>query len=102
VNLLCNKRKKTWAVHRLVIEHFGPAIPQEVYSIVDHIDGNKANNHISNLEWVTIKENTLRGYGNQDKKIKVLELRQQGKTFKQIAEEVNMSASFVRDTIYQV
>jgi len=102
VNLLCNKRKKTWAVHRLVIEHFGPAIPEEVYSIVDHIDGNKANNHISNLEWVTIKENTLRGYGNQDKKIKVLELRQQGKTFKQIAKEVGMSASFVRDTIYQV
>ena len=101
VNLLCGKRKKTWAVHRLVIEHFGPLRP-ESYSIVDHVDGNKANNHISNLEWVSIRENTLRGYGNQDKKIKVLELRQQGMTFKQIAEAVSMSASFVRDTIYQI
>jgi hypothetical protein len=100
VNLLCNKRKKTWAVHRLVIEHFGPKMPEKVYSIVDHKDGNKENNHISNLEWVTIKENTLRGYGNQDKKIKVKELRQQGMTIKQIAETIGMSPAFVQATIH--
>jgi hypothetical protein len=102
VNLLCNKRKKTSAIHRLVIEHFGPKMPDEVYSIVDHKDKNKENNHISNLEWVTIKENTLRGYGNQDKKIKVKELRQQGMTFKKIAETIGMSAAFVQSTVHDV
>ena len=98
VNLVENKRKKTTAIHRLVIDHFGPTCP-DLKSVVDHKDGNKTNNHISNLGWATIKENTLRGYGNQDKKIKVKELRQQGMTIKQIAEVVSMSASFVQDTI---
>lgn len=101
VNLMCNKRKKTWAVHRLVIEHFGPAKP-DAYSIVDHKDANKENNHIDNLEWVTIRENTLRGYGNHEKKIKVKELRQQGLTIKKIAELVDMSPAFVQATIHEV
>ena len=98
VNLVNNKKKKTSAVHRIVIEHFGPKKLNE-YSIVDHIDGNKINNNINNLEWVTIRENTLRGYGNQDKKIKVKELRNQGNTIKSIAEIIGMSAGFVQDTI---
>ena len=99
VNLICDKRKKTWAIHRLVIEHFGPMQP-DVYAIVDHKDKNKLNNHIDNLEWVSIRENTLRGYGNQDKKVKVRELRQQGMTIKKIAEEVGMSPAFVQATIH--
>lgn len=32
------------------------------YNTVDHIDADKTNNHFSNLEWVTPKENTLRAY----------------------------------------
>jgi hypothetical protein len=99
VNLLCDKRKKTSAIHRLVIEHFGPPMP-DVRAIVDHKDKNKHNNHIDNLEWVSIRENTLRGYGNQDKKVKVLELRQQGMTINKIAEEIGMSPAFVHATIH--
>lgn len=100
INLTFNKKKKTCAIHRLVIEDFGPAKPDE-YSIVDHKDKNKLNNHIDNLEWVSIKENTLRGYGNQEKKIKVKELRKQGLTIKKIAEMVEMSPSFVQATIHE-
>ena len=98
VNLVHNKRKKTTAIHKLVIEHFGPEIPEENL-VVDHKDKNKQNNHISNLEWVTVSENTARGYGNADKKARVKELRVQGLTMKQIASEVGMSMGFVQDSI---
>ena len=81
INLVCNKRKKTTAIHKLVIEHFGPD-KISVGAVVDHKDKNIHNNHINNLEWVTIAENTIRGYGNQDKKIEAKELRTQGWTIK--------------------
>lgn len=43
-------------IHQLVAENFIPKIPGK--SIVNHIDGNRENNHASNLEWATAKENT--------------------------------------------
>lgn len=49
------RRVKNWFIHRLVAECFLPK-PGEDYE-VNHIDCNKSNNDISNLEWVTHKEN---------------------------------------------
>jgi hypothetical protein len=97
VNLSNNGLHKSTAIHKIVIEHFKGSQPVENY-VVDHKDGNKKNNHIDNLEWVSIKENTLRAYGNQDKKIKILELREQGYTLQQIANEVGMSLYTVQQT----
>ena len=45
-------------VHRLVAWEF--VENPNKYPVVDHIDGVKQNNHYTNLEWVTVRENTLR------------------------------------------
>lgn len=47
-------------VHRLVAECF--CEKREGCNEVDHVDGNKLNNHADNLEWVTRSENMKRAY----------------------------------------
>ncbi len=59
---LINNRgeRKTKFIHRLVAETYIPRIDNKL--IVNHIDGNKYNNHVSNLEWVTVSENIQHAY----------------------------------------
>jgi hypothetical protein len=47
-------------VHILVMIYFGPPKPGRTYE-VNHIDGDKFNNNLNNLEWVTSSENTKHG-----------------------------------------
>lgn len=56
VILYLKNKQKSFLVHRLVCYHFKNN-PQNKPT-VNHKDGNKLNNHINNLEWNTISENT--------------------------------------------
>lgn len=51
-----DNHKKMYYAHRLVAEHF--LNNPNNFPVVNHIDGNKLNNNINNLEWVTYSENT--------------------------------------------
>ena len=55
VELSINSKGKSYLVHRLLAIAHIPNPDNLPY--VNHIDGNKLNNHISNLEWCTAGEN---------------------------------------------
>ena len=63
VNLYKNGSKSTKTVHRLVAQTF--ISNPENKSGVNHIDENKTNNNIDNLEWSTAKENNNHGTRNE-------------------------------------
>lgn len=62
ISLTKNNKKKSVKIHRLVALHF--ILNPDNKSQVNHKDGNKQNNHISNLEWVTASENMKHAYCN--------------------------------------
>jgi hypothetical protein len=59
VMLWKDKSKKKHYIHKLVAEAF--IVKIEGKNIVNHIDNNKQNNSVSNLEWVTASENAIHG-----------------------------------------
>lgn len=62
VNLWNNGKRKHCRVHRLVCEAFIKNPMNK--KCVNHIDGNKSNNCVENLEWCSVSENTKHAFDN--------------------------------------
>lgn len=63
VKLYTRGKYKTISIHRLVAKTF--LENPENYPVVNHIDENKFNNNVENLEWCTQKQNVNHGTGKQ-------------------------------------
>lgn len=66
---LCkNGISKPFTVHRIVAKHF--INNEEQLTDINHMDGNKKNNKVENLEWCTRSYNVKHSYLMHDRKLK--------------------------------
>lgn len=63
LRITINHQKKT--IHRLIMETFNP-IENSDNLCVDHINGIRTDNSLTNLRWVTAEQNKALRYQNQD------------------------------------
>jgi len=110
VTLTKNKKSILFSHHRLVAENFIPNPKNK--PCINHVDGNKTNNSIGNLEWVTYSENHKHAYANglMNKKgqkhhfsklttndVKHIRENKENKNAKELAEIYNVSVTTIYD-----
>lgn len=78
-----NNKRKHFTIHRLVASAFIPN--PEGKPEVNHKDGDKFNNHVSNLEWVTMQENQRHAWENGLKEKSRIMSAKRGKSEKTIS-----------------
>ena len=62
VNICIEGKSAPYLVHRMVAETYLDAVENKTF--VNHIDGDKLNNHRTNLEWCTNQENMNHAWQN--------------------------------------
>ena len=96
IDLWKDNKSKKYTLHRLVANNFIPNLENK--PTVDHIDGNRLNNDISNLRWATYSEQNSRfnTFGVRSEKIKVINANGEELIFnriKDVAEHFNCNIS---------
>lgn len=81
---------KSVNIHRIVAEAFVPN-PLEKEE-VNHKDENPSNNHASNLEWVTAKENN--NYGTRKERARKAIVEAQGRAVRQLSRDGELVAEY--------
>ena len=112
VSLRCNGKRYTRNIHRMLAQTF--IENKENLPCVNHIDGNKLNNSLLNLEWVSYSRNTQHAYDNGLTKVakgesksmltnkdvlNIVKMKKDGGTLRGIAKEFGISASSVSDIV---
>ncbi len=113
VKLSFNKLRRTVKVHQLVAHAFVSGYRKGL--VVNHKNSNRADNHHTNLEWVSVQQNILHGYahGNATNKEEnhprtvlshylveeIAKFRLHGKTLKQISELTNLNYHTIRAVV---
>ena len=96
VSLSKDKTVKGGHVHRLVAEAFIPN-PDNLPT-VDHIDGNKLNNCVENLQWLSYKDNTRKAGEIKKRTAKPVFCRETNTVYKsvsQAARELHMNDAVI-------
>lgn len=106
VHLSVSGEAKHYNIHRLVAQAFIPN-PNN-YAQVNHIDFDKTNNNVNNLQWVTCQQNIDHSQSNRLHLYKVtktevenifLDAHLHGKTIKQISLEKGLTWACVRNIV---
>jgi hypothetical protein len=103
ISLSKNGIKKRKMIHRLVAENF--LSRESLLQQVNHVDGNKLNNNLSNLEWTTIEENLKHAFANNLINLAKLDKKQVDELFLEIKKFTSAQAikySVTEDTIKRV
>lgn len=109
VSLRSNGVTRKYSIHKLVCTAFKIQYKDKIW--VNHIDGNKENNFIWNLEWVTPSENNKHSYnigknisicGEESHSSKLMEsdvifIRESNKTTKELANIFGVSTTAILD-----
>ena len=98
VNLWIGKKSKPFTIHRLIAEAFIPN-PNN-YPCVNHIDENRANSVLENLEWCTYEYNSTYGTAREKRRESLkrfyenhpefrMEVKKRGNTFRVVQYNTN-------------
>jgi hypothetical protein len=109
INLHKDKKQYVYLVHRLLYESFYN-VKSTRKNVIDHIDNNKLNNNLLNLQYITNRENSSKdkksktGYsniylnsGSYLVRLRINNVKKSIGTFKNIEDAVNFRNNFIKN-----